>query len=186
MDGIKVRTSTLTCDLNIVKARHVPHQRGTLFVRVFLEKGKARTHLETQVVSAQANPTWDESARLEWNDLAQFSRGTVVFELRHRSVGSVTGSKSVGRVEVEWDRVFKAKGSTLEGWMPLSKGKNSNKSWLSEAKPPALYLSLRLGSKSSKALVRHLGVMGCDSCGCDGSCHGYSDETFALAAAGVW
>ncbi|XP_058099950.1 uncharacterized protein LOC131244341 [Magnolia sinica] len=186
-------SSSLTCELNIIRAKNVEFiSPGTLFVRYYLV-GKAgeRIRLNSQEISSTSDPYWNNHISLECSGAAdpikELSQQTVVFELRWRSttpiIGRIVGSKLLGRAEISWRDVLGSTDMSMEKWATLSTPGNM----IVGLEPPALQLGMkvRASKKVGKANSRRTtGSKRWKECSCrHDACNGMDNEIFALAAA---
>ncbi|XP_058096341.1 uncharacterized protein LOC131242005 [Magnolia sinica] len=186
-------SSSLTCELNIIRAKNIEFiLPGRIFVRYYLV-GKAgeRIRLNSREISSTADPYWNEHISLECcgaaNPMKDLSQQSVVFELRWRStapiIGRIVGSKLLGRAEIAWRDVLGSTGMSMEKWTTLA----TPGTMVVGLKPPALQLGMKVRLSEKVGHVhsrRTVGSKRCKEyrCGHD-SCNGVDNEIFALAAA---
>lgn len=139
--------------LEVVKARHVKEDTGSLFVRYYIQNAGGTVTMNTRPVLASSHPEWRETLSVECTsgiengDLVSRLRSEfLVFELRCRSgsclLGSMKGSRIIGRVRVAWQELLESASLSMENWFPLV---TERKAKLNDScKPPSLHLALSI------------------------------------------
>lgn len=139
--------------LEVVKARHVKEDTGSLFVRYYIQNAGGTVTMNTRPVLASSHPEWRETlsvectSAIENGDLVSRLRSEfLVFELRCRSgsclLGSMKGSRIIGRVRVAWQELLESASLSMENWFPLV---TERKAKLNDScKPPSLHLALSI------------------------------------------
>lgn len=137
--------------LEVVRARHVKEDNGSLFVRYYIQNAGGTMAMNTRPVLASSHPEWRETLSVECRsgkgngDLVSKLRSEfLVFEVRWRSgsslLGNMRGSKLIGRVRISWKELLESASLSMENWFPLI---TKRKIKLNDScKPPSLHLAL--------------------------------------------
>lgn len=139
--------------LEVVRARHVKKNNGSLFVRYCIQNAGGTVVINTRPVLASSHPEWREALSVDCfsgkgnGDLVSKLRSEfLVFEVRWRSrsslLGSMRGSKLIGRVRIAWKELLESASLSMENWFPLV---TERKLQLDDScKPPSLHLALSI------------------------------------------
>jgi len=139
--------------LEVVRARHMKEDNGSLFVRYYIQSAAGTVAMNTRQVLASSHPEWREASSVDCfsgkrnADLVSKLRSEyLVFEVRWRSgsslLGSMRGSKLIGRVRIAWKELLESASLSMEKWFPLV---NERKLKLNDScKPPSLHLALSI------------------------------------------
>lgn len=139
--------------LEVVRARHVKEDNGSLFVRYYIQNAGGTVAINTRPVLASSHPEWREALSVDCflgkgnGDLVSKLRSEfLVFEMRWRSrsslLGSMRGSKLIGKVRIAWKELLESACLSIENWFPLV---TERKLQLNDScKPPSLHLALSI------------------------------------------
>ncbi|KAH9299412.1 hypothetical protein KI387_031094 [Taxus chinensis] len=147
--------------LEIVRARHLTKEKGSLFVRYHIETSGGVITMNSKEVSATSDPEWREAVSLECKGngsgtlVSQLESQFLVFEMRWRSHGlwgkMKGGSKLVGSVRIAWKDLLGSSSLSMEKWFPLEvRGELKD-----DRKPPGLHLALSVTPPISMPLVEN-------------------------------
>ncbi|GLJ46990.1 hypothetical protein SUGI_0991820 [Cryptomeria japonica] len=132
--------------LEIVRARHLRKEKGTLFVRYYIQTASGVITKNSKEVPAASNPEWGEAFSLECKGngslVSELQSQFLGFEVRWRSQslwGNMRGgSKLLASVKIAWKDLLESSCLSLEKWFPLSVEGEVKGEW----KPPSMHIAL--------------------------------------------